>query len=370
MVHAIDHETRLKPRLYGNQDLQTRNVEARQTGDNLSTWLDEEIDSIARAPEPLPHRRSATDIVQRTALPRGYADKYWADRHRNGNYQDAGTGYVTDEGFQMDRNATLDRYEPLRISGVAMTEASIGGYKLDLAKTVEQVSRFAPLPPVCLSIIFADNRLNFLHHFFNGLDLIMGRKFIAEMERTTRCSEGDQKQVAPIIHKVISAGPEEGDSPQVILAKRVLKGTFAPLPRSTMTSAPDRFEVVANLWGFNYIEAGMTCNESVLKMWLYMAYSDYRRDWFNAFKSSGIPAFAMDGVQERYEAETKEPEPPVTRAAAVPSEHQKTLEDILDMVSLQAKENSERIRRRNEGRRERHRPEEKKKRSSIWSSDR
>jgi len=216
------------------------------------------------------------------------------------NGKDADAGHASSEYLRMGNSGSLDRFKPLVLNGVSMTKATIGGYALDMASMAKQAAKVAPLPPVLLPLIFKDNDLNFMHHFFNGLEVLGGRAFICMIAETGRYSREDAGQIGPLVKALATSGYSEDDTDLVVFVKRVMSTTFEVAQAIGELRHEDRFLVKSNFYGFQYIEAGMLCMEPDLKMWLHSAHMQYRSLWFNAFKSSGIPSFALDGVQDRY----------------------------------------------------------------------
>lgn len=195
---------------------------------------------------------------------------------------------------------SMDRFMPLTLGQTTLTEATIGGFKLDMRSLAEQAAEVIPLPAVALPVIFQDKELNFGHHFFQGLEVLCGRDFIVNAVSIPKYSHSESETLGPIVQKLCSEGHKSSDTVLATLVKRVLSSTF-DIQHDASTSAGFRtFTVKSNMYGFPYIEVGMQCKEADLKMWLQSAYGKYRMLWFNAFKSSGIPAFAMEGVQDRY----------------------------------------------------------------------
>jgi len=111
-----------------------------------------------------------------------------------------------------------------------------------------------------------------------------------------------------LIEKVISIGYESKDTGLTVFTKSVLSSTFNLDKGAGSLPEEKRLIVAANLWGFQYIEDGMECREADLRMWLSICYDKFRTVFFNTFKDSGMPAFAMEGVQGRYESIKKMPD--------------------------------------------------------------
>jgi hypothetical protein len=225
--------------------------------------------------------------------------------------------YMSDERLRMGLDGSLDRFKALTLNGMTLTEATIGGYRLDIASLSKKAAAVLPLPPIALPLIFLDTDLNFSHHFFQGLEIIAGRQFIVNLAEVRKYHGDDEIIFGPLIKDLVQSGYMEGDADLVVFVKRVISTTFEILREDSRPGESDVFLVASNFYGFNYIESGMQCREQDLKMWLQSAYSQYRNLWFNAFKSSGVPDFALDGVQDRYATASKSENSALRRRQAV-----------------------------------------------------
>jgi hypothetical protein len=205
---------------------------------------------------------------------------------------------TTDADLLQKNRASLRKFEALNIGGKSITEMSIGGYKVDLEKVAEKAMEVLPLPPSRLPVIFVDQELNFYHHFFQGINRSLGARQLEEIVKSSRHFDDLQKPLLNCLEELIISGYERTDDEITILLKKVIGGTFETTNRSKRYQASDELLVVANLWGFEYIEQGMQCSEADLRMWLSMCYNHYKTIWFNTFKSTGVPEFAMDGAMK------------------------------------------------------------------------
>jgi hypothetical protein len=293
ILHAISGETRLKPRVYLTPycDQDTHDKDGPMT--SAVKFIDSEL-AATRIAVDAGHEKGqqGVDIAPRPLAP--------IVRRVETHDGDAGTGYMADEGMGLGRGSSLQKFAPLRLNGVSMTEAVIGGFKIGVEETAQQVRKYAPLPPVCLPIIFRDSDLNFLHHFFQGLETIAGRGLITSLAEEGNYSDRDGQLILPLVKAAISEGHRDGDTELTTFVKRVLDTTFEPITHNPHAQEQEWLRVKSNFYGFQYIEVGMQCKENDAKMWLHMAYSQYKMVWFNSFKASGVPAFAMEGVQDRY----------------------------------------------------------------------
>lgn len=293
ILHAISPEMRLRPRQYGQPRIEENHRPSGVAKDDLLRTIEEHLESLGIADVapaiPQSGKRSPGDRQEHEAL--GIGDS---------GASESDSGHASSEYLRMGNSGSLDRFKPLVLNGVSMTKATIGGYALDMASMAKQAAKVAPLPPVLLSLIFKDNDLNFMHHFFNGLEVLGGRTFICMIAETGRYAREDIGKIGPLIKALATSGYSENDTDLVVFVKRVLSTTFEVVQAIGEVRHEDRFLVKSNFYGFQYIEAGMPCMEQDLKMWLHSAHMQYRSLWFNAFKSSGIPSFALDGVQDRY----------------------------------------------------------------------
>jgi hypothetical protein len=212
---------------------------------------------------------------------------------------------VNAEEMLANNRDMLRRYEPLRVGKNALTEMSIGGFKVDLNKAAQKAAEVVPLPPAKLPKIFIDPEMNFSHHFFQGLERLIGRDQILEIVERKRYYTDEELILLPLIEGVIKIGYEKKDTNLTVFTKSVLSSTFELDERNTIDSPHRGLLVAANLWGFQYIEAGMECKEPDLRMWLRVCYNKFENIFFNTFKDSGMPAFALEGVQTRYESVKK-----------------------------------------------------------------
>jgi hypothetical protein len=203
---------------------------------------------------------------------------------------------TTDSDMLKKNRASLRKFEALDIGGKTITEMSIGGYKVDIEKVAEKAMEVLPLPPSRLPVIFVDQELNFYHHFFQGMTRALGARQLEEIVRSNRHFDDPQKPLLVCLEDLILSGYERSDDEITILLKKVIGGTFETTSKSRKHQDNDELMVAANLWGFEYIEQGMQCSEADLRMWLSMCYNHYKTIWFNTFKSTGVPEFAMDGA--------------------------------------------------------------------------
>lgn len=192
--------------------------------------------------------------------------------------------------------ATLKRFEALQLNGKSINDYTIGGFKLNLEKTTEKVKDLAPLPPNALPKIFLDDDLNFYHHFFKGMEILLGGSKFQEIVDSRIHHRNIKEDLPAAIIKFMESGMCVDDSSLTILVKKVLSSTFEKSVMSSESGQVAVLRVETNLWGFRYIEPGMVLLDADIKMWLSNCYSHYRTIWFDTFKSSGVPGFAVEGV--------------------------------------------------------------------------
>jgi len=207
-----------------------------------------------------------------------------------------------DIDMRADNRRVLRKFESLKIGTKSLVGLSIGGYAVDLSKAAQKAKEIMPFPQSKLPLIFIDDDLNFLHHFFQGLESLMGRETVLTIVKTQSHFNRTESLVFPLIADMLTRGYERTDNELTIFTKKVLMATFEADPGNEYNEEGKTLNVAANLFGFQYIESGMQCKEADLKMWLSICYSHYRTVWFNTFKSAGIPDFALEGVQARYES--------------------------------------------------------------------
>lgn len=213
-----------------------------------------------------------------------------------------GRGRLGNDNDMLEKNReVLRKFEALEISGQSLTALSIGGYTVDLTKAAQKAREVAPLPPARLPIIFVDDTLNFYHHFFQGLEIMIGRNMFDSIMKSAKYYDDGDLIILSMISDMIHRGYENTDNEITVFTKKVLTSTFEIDEANKNKGKYSTVTAVANLWGFQYIESGMQCRESDLKMWISNCYNYYRTIWFNTFKSAGIPKFALDGVQTRYQ---------------------------------------------------------------------
>jgi len=205
---------------------------------------------------------------------------------------------MNDEDMVSSQRVDNRKFESLKISDKTINSLTIGGYEVNLSDAASKAMDVLPLPPVKLPIIFADDNLNFMHHFFRGIARLIGESVLESIAAKPKYYEDEFPIIYPMIDKLIIKGYAQSDSETTVLVKRVLMSTFELIHKERYYDEPGEVLVVANIWGFQYVEPGMQMGESDLQMWISICYNQYRNCWFNLFKSSGIPLFATGGVNK------------------------------------------------------------------------
>lgn len=308
ILHSISGETKLKPKQY-QKSLVSESVHPEDPPSS--------IHAQAKRQGNLPMTRQ--ELFEIHCNPREIAnlqdyqvtddqyiqvEKYMEHQAKQLQPQRAmlGRGQMGDDISMIEeRREILRRFEPLKIGETTLTAMSIGGFQVDLSKAAQKAKEIAPLPPSKLPIIFRDDEMNFWHHFFQGLERLIGRDILLGIIESTHYFDGSDEVILPLIEGMIKVGYERTDNETTIFTKKVLTSTFEIDDGNDHNPHGKILIVAANMWGFQYIECGMQCKEAELRMWLSICYNHYRTVWFNTFKSAGIPSFALEGVQARYE---------------------------------------------------------------------
>jgi len=288
MLHAIEVEIKQEPRIFtATKELISRKPLA--IDDNKLPKLIPDDGRVPGLPEV-----GYEDIED--CFPEGLSKRPVPSRI-NGR-----TEMMNSDDLIESRRDILRKFEALNISGRSLTDISIGGYTVDLTKAAQKASAVAPLPPAKLPKIYIDSDMNFLHHFFQGLERLVGREKILSIVNQDRYYTTEDLVLLPLIESIIKIGYERKDTNLTVFTKSVLSSTFECDEKAGSDQEERGLLVAANLWGFQYIECGMELKEADLRMWLSISYSHFRTLYFNTFKDSGVPAFALEGVQTRYEA--------------------------------------------------------------------
>lgn len=322
LLHSIESETKLKPRIFGSPDghsLSGRKDRRDHLVGPSNTLSDPQ--SVNVPDGRMEHFRTsegalirdnstASNIMKGKVLSQGDDLLYEQIENtfprglsvdpaplRPGNR----AHFMNSEDMMEQNRQVLRKYEPLQVGGLQLTDLSIGGFEVDLSKAAQKASSVAPLPPAKLPRIYIDHDMNFLHHFFQGLDRLLGRDKVLMLVGQDKYYTVAELILLPFIEDVLRTGWEKKDTNLTVFAKSVLSSTFECDEKSGSEDEQRGLVVAANLWGFQYIECGMEMKESDLRMWLSISYSHFRTIHFNTFKDSGMPAFAMEGVQTRYE---------------------------------------------------------------------
>jgi hypothetical protein len=115
-------------------------------------------------------------------------------------------------------------------------------------------------------VIFADQELNFYHHFFRSLKDTLGETQMNEILGRDYNDECEEEPLSNMIEDLVYAGYEKTDDEFQILLKKIISSTFSLGENRGRKVRSGPIRVRANLWGFQYIETGMRCSESDLVM--------------------------------------------------------------------------------------------------------
>jgi len=309
LLHSIESETKLKPRIFVKPELARNNHNLESCEDNDVRQGDT---TLIRNHSTATEAKKGKILIDRFEA-MNYGDDYLFNEVENsfpeGLSLNASRARLNERGNIVDGNSmrqqnreVLRKYEALRIGDRELTDLSIGGYQVDLSKAAQKASAVAPLPPAKLPRIYLDSDMNFLHHFFQGLDRLLGRDRVLNVVNQERYYTTSDLVLLPMIEDIVKVGYERKDTNLTVFTKSVLSSTFECDDKTGPDQDQRGLVVAANLWGFQYIECGMELKEADLRMWLSINYNHFRTMYFNTFKDSGMPAFAMEGVQARYEA--------------------------------------------------------------------
>lgn len=165
---------------------------------------------------------------------------------------------VTSDMLTENNREILRKYEPLSIKGKSLTEIAIGGFEIDLTKAAEKVRDIIPLPPARLPKIFLDPELNFNHHFFQGLERLIGRDRLLSIVGESRHFTTTDNLLLNLIEGILKTGFERTDSNITVFTKTVLNSTFEVNEKLNSAEETRGLLVAANIWGFQYLECGQS----------------------------------------------------------------------------------------------------------------
>lgn len=312
LLHAINDEMQLKPRVYESPDNADQVIAATAMEREFKSEpkmfelvreqkLNQKSVDYRRLEEPIGMIAESEMMYDEviSVMPKPLARSFTAPE------SSAKKAWKTEEDLMSNNRAPMQRFQPLEFMGTSLQGYTIGGYGIDLREAARKVSEIAPLPRSRLPVIFVGDKMNFYHHFYQGLDILLGQDMVESIVNTDKFYRDGSFFLMPMIKLLIKVGYERSDNEITILVKKVINSTFNLEEHAGKEDDQTRLFVASNLYGFPYIEDGMEMKEEDLKMWLQSGYSDFRIEWFNTFKSSGIPKFALEGVQTRYEGGTQ-----------------------------------------------------------------
>jgi len=215
---------------------------------------------------------------------------------------------VTEQEMMQQNRADLQKFASLKVNGESIVKTTIGGFTMDLERVARKAKEILPLPAVKLPLIFNDENLNFYHHFFQGIELLLGRDVVEAIVATEKYFEEDNILLFPLISALVGSAYALDDNDITVFTKRVISSTFEHHPAQGQSDEPKTLIVLANFWGFEYLEPGMQLKEA---------------------KSAGVPSFALSGVQNRYRAGTRyvQAQEVAIRSVAKPHREQATAND-------------------------------------------
>jgi hypothetical protein len=303
-LHTIDKETKLKPRIFGmpkaplegdqevykyltNKEEQEKVMSGEEQEEPIPDLIDGDMPAWNQAERELSDSLES-DKEMRTLV----HQRSWPIEPRRVH-----TGFQEAEKLTQGNRGEMDKFEPLSINGQKITNYEIGGFKIDLPLVAAKYREIIPLPPSKLPIIFSNDELNFYHHFFQGLDTLIGADTMAKLVASRTYHEKSAPKVIGALAQHLVSGYQPCDTELTVFVKKVLTSTFDINGHPSAGASAQSLHVSANIWGFQYLEQGMTCRDSDLCMWLNQCHLRYRTVWFNTFKSSGVPSFATDGAK-------------------------------------------------------------------------
>lgn len=272
-------------------------------GDSEDSWerefSDDEISSFVSSmsitkkssPDPLSIGKSMNDFDPRKSVNQNLKDNCM-------KIQNLYPETKNDPAFDLtkDKRNTLQKFGSLSMGGKTINDFTINGFTIDVPDVAEKLQELAPLPPSNLPKIFCDDDLNFYHHFYNGLSKLLGKEYISKICNEKVHLDSGETSLCEEIMAFMQGGFSRDDDEITLFVKKVLRSTFRLCESGGPRNTQNGLTVQANLWGFRYIEPRMQLKDAEVCMWISMCYHHYRTLWFDTFKSSGIPGFALEGV--------------------------------------------------------------------------
>lgn len=202
---------------------------------------------------------------------------------------------------QTERNINVgyrtNQFVPLELNDMPVTKIAIGGFQDNESDVRLGISELVPLPASKLPRVFVDENLNFLHMFFQGMKIFIGSDRFLNMIAARNYYHDEENTILDAVYELLTTGYHQSDTELMLFLKKVIRSTFSTPDGGTANGNTPVVAVLTNIWGFEYIESGMMCSEADLRMWLSMTNDKFKIVWFNAFKSTGVPEFAKDGVK-------------------------------------------------------------------------
>lgn len=222
--------------------------------------------------------------------------------------QQMGRQYMNAADAAGNRENSMQKFKPLVVNGQVFTDTTIGGYRLDQEAALDKIKSAIKRPPIALPLVFSDKMLNVYHHLIHGLECVLGREVLIGISAAKYYSARDEEPIVEKLIEFMESKCDDAEEEMVEFAHQALNNTFDVVVVTRRKGSLPSLLVVANIYGFEYIEGGMRMRDPEVRMWISTMYASYRALWFSAFKSSGIPHFAIEGVQDRYEEDTKRPD--------------------------------------------------------------
>lgn len=309
-MHTLTSETKLKPKKYVDEFnpaptplvIGSSRADTRLDGNRMPSIAGDRVENIKGIYDDFFDQESKKYGYNYHDEPHDsrYPSSHQKEQMQSGISNIAGRtlGSRMMEGHEMmaaERCAT-GKFEAISMGGKDLTKIMIDGFQVDLERVAQKAREIAPLPPSKLPIIFIDHELNFYHHFFQGVELMVGRSYLDGILQARTYHADMKADIALSLRDIINVGYEEEDNETTVFTKTVLRATLELAPRIKQVEDNPVFLVAANLYGFQYLEDGMKLKEADIRMWLSICWNHYRTSWFNTFKSSGVPSFAVQGV--------------------------------------------------------------------------
>lgn len=226
--------------------------------------------------------------------------------HRAASTMNAAVGlgrerrFLIPEHIQDSKETSLKRFAPMIVDGHRFTGLAIGGYKLDPDAALKKAQTALQRQPIALPKIFSDDDLTVYHHFGRGLEAILGSGTIREITSAPLVHGDPQRKLITALADMVSDEIEAGEVEHIKFARQAMQSMFERTTGPASKGSPPALLVIMNLYGFPYIEPGMILDDANARHFLQALYASYKLLWFGLMKDTGLPYFALEGVQDRY----------------------------------------------------------------------